>query len=520
MMKRPLLLFLLLGIALLACSSHNEEQPRTGDPVVRVTVDSLGSKAARFKVELMNAGSAWLLARTGRSDTPSAARLKEEGRRFSAGKALYDGLEQDTEYTLFYCAEGEGARFGGVEKLSFKTTSGDLYSWEKDRSGVPFFADMALTYGGLSTRQPAIWTEDRLRAFVTWTDPATGEEKWLFDAFLALEMRTSQPRSYVLGLKDWNDPNLGMLAARQEEASAFLDYWFDPANGFSALDRLVGEAITRIGPPQASIKVIVMMPDIPVHERYNVPESSTTYWGKVGGRQLDFSNAEDRRQAYYWFIDETRRRFSEAAFQSIELGGFYIMSEELASSRPGTGENRQDGWEIKTKAWDDIFPAVSDYIHQFNESVCWIPYRSAPGYRYWTEFGIDYAWMQPNYYWDTFGVNPISSFFSQIATYNLAMELEFDDLMMQNPVDRSASSYTKERNGVTKTETYQDYAKRWRGYIEGMQNASVYGNRQLALYQDTDSFNHLRKSSSMADKDAFNTLCRLIAEDPLKAKNK
>lgn len=526
-MKRPLLLILLLGIALLACSSQNEEQPRVGNPVVRVTVDSLGSKLARFKVELINADKAWLLAKTGRADTPSASALKEEGHSFPSGMAVYDNLEPDTEYTLFYCAEGE--RLGSVDKLTFKTLSGELYSWEKDRTGVPFFADLALLYGGLSGRKPAVWDEDRLKAFVTWTDPETGQEKWLFDAFLALEMRYGYPpHTYGIGLMDWEDKSLGMIAANQADASAFLDYWFTPGTGFPALDKLVGEAIGRIGPPVASIKVIVMMPDISVHERYNVPSSSTTYWGKVDDRQLDFSNAEDRRQAYYWYVDETRRRFSEAGFENIELGGFYIMSEELPSWRSGVGGNGgdyingtlYDGWEVAAKAWDDVFPAVSDYIHQFNESVCWIPYRNAAGYRYWSEFGIDYAWMQPNYYWDTFGVNPISTFFPKIATYNLAMELEFDDLMMQKPVDRSASEYTKERGGVTKTETYQDYAKRWRAYLDGAKNAMVYGHKQLALYQDTDSFNHLHNSSAKADKDAFNTLCKMIAEDPLKAKNK
>ena len=57
------------------------------------------------------------------------------------------------------------------------------------------------------------------------------------------------------------------------------------------------------------------------------------------------------------------------------------------------------------------------------------------------------------------------------------MELEFDDMMMQHPTDRSESEYTKEKDGVTVTETYQDYANRWRGYVEGMQNAPVYYGR-------------------------------------------
>ena len=528
-MHKSLLLTLLLGVSLLACSNQNEPEPRVGNPVVKVTVDSLGSKFARLKIQLVNAESAWLLAQEGRGDVTSAESLKEKGRKFPAGTVIYDGLESDKEFSLYFCAEAQDGRLGAVDKTTFKTASGELYYWERARSGVPFFADMALLYGGITSRNPAYWTEDRLKAFVTWTDPDSGEEKWLFDAFLALEMRTNYPpHAFGIGMKDWEDNSLGMIAANQKDASKFLDYWFAPDNGFPVLEKLVNEATGRIGPPKAPIKVVVMMPDISVHERYNVSTSSTTYWGSLNGRQLDFTSAEDRRQAYYWFIDETRRRFNEADFQNIELGGFYIMSEELASFRSGIGGNggdtingtMYDGWEVVAKAWDDIFPAVSKYIHQFHESVCWIPYRNAAGYRYWTEFGIDYAWMQPNYYWDTFGVNPISSFFPKIATYNLAMELEFDDLMMQKPVDRSASEYTKTRNGVTKTETYEDYAKRWKGYIEGLKGAQVYGNKQLALYQDTDSFNHLRQSSFKADKDAFNELCKLIAEDPLKSKNK
>lgn len=388
---------------------------------------------------------------------------------------------------------------------------------------IPYFADLALIYGG-GARNPMYWDKERLAGHVTWTDPSTGEEKWLFDAFLMLDMRTpdlSDPHALGLGLRDWSNNSIPMKSASKADASAWLDYWFMEDNGFTALDQAVGEAASRIGPAPVSRKVIVMMPDIPAHERYNIYTSSTTYWGSVDGKVLDFSKPEDRLAAYCWFVDEVRARFEKAAFKNIELGGFYIMTEELPSMRSGVGGaggdtvggELRDGWEVEAKAWDDVFPAVSNYIHKKDEAVVWIPYRRAAGFRYWKDFGIDYAYMQPNRFWDTKNVNPMDSFFQQISEYQLNMELEFDDRVMRHPVDASDSSY---KDG----EDYNTYRTRWREYVDGMKRENVYGVKQLAVYMGADSFNHLRSSRDPEEQELFNEFCRLIAEDPLKANNR
>ena len=529
-MNRTLkLLISAIIIATASCGAAKEPEHKA-TPALQMGLDSLGSNFVRLDLRVVNAAKVWLLAAEAQQEVSSAQQVLEQGAEFAPGIQLLEGLEPGREYVIYGCARDESGRLGSLEKIPLKTLSGNLYSWEKARSDIPFFADLALIYGSMRRNNPRYWNKDRLRAFVTWTDPDTKEEKWLFDAFLMLDLKNPEypPRTYMTGALDWDDRSIGMLAATKNDAIGFLDYWFAPDHGFAALDALIGEAASRIGPPKARHKIIVMMPDVSAHERYNVPASSTTYWGAISGRQLDFTSVEDRRRAYYWYIDETRRRFDEAGFANIELGGFYIMTEELPSRRSGEGGRggdrvdgvMLDGWEVAAKAWDDVFPAVSDYIHQYHECLCWIPYRCAAGYRYWKEFGIDYAWMQPNYYWDTFNVNPISSFFQQIASHDLAMELEFDDMMMPSPTDRDPSEYTKVKDGVTKTETWEDYARRWRGYVEGMQSAPVYGRRQIALYSDYDSFNHLKNSRHKSDTDAFNELCRLIAEDPLKEKNR
>ncbi|MBP5488291.1 MAG: DUF4855 domain-containing protein [Bacteroidales bacterium] len=516
-------LFLAIALGLSSCGPEKPAAPTKERPVAKIAVSTVGSTSIGVEIKLVRAEKAWILILRDDDDAPDAATVKAEGTAYPAGKATIGDLKPGRSQILYYTPEGPDGTLGSVSHEAFRTLTLEPYAWEKSRTGIPFFADLALIYGG-GNRNPREWDKARIASHVTWTDPETKEEKWLFDAFLMLEMRTADnvdPRALGIGIKDWYDNSLAMKSAGKADAEAWLDFWFEEGNGFTALDEAVGDAASRIGPPPVAPKVIVMMPDIPAHERYNVMESSTTYWGAVDGRTLNFSNPADRVTAYCWFVDEVRTRFEKAGFRNIELGGFYIMSEEIASMRSGVGGHGgdtidgqlRDGWEVQAKAWDEIFPAVSDYIHLYNEAVVWIPYRCAAGFRYWTDFGIDYAYMQPNRFWDTNNVNPMSTFWGQISTYRLNMELEFDDRLMRNPVDSSDSSYKE-------GETYMTYRGRWREYIDGMQNAEVYGYKQLAVYMGYDSFNHLKASTDYEERAIFNEFCRLIANDPLKSKNK
>lgn len=517
-----ILLSLAAAAMLFACGTDEPSSTPAGKPAANLTVGTAGTTSVEVELKLVNASQAWLAALPETVDAPDAASLKASGTSFGAGKSSLGGLVPGTQYVLYCCPEAQDGTLGSVTGAAFKTMSAEPYVWEKSRSDIPFFADLALIYGG-GSRNPKYWTPERLRSHVSWTDPDTGAEKWLFDAFLMLEGRTPTypPHAFLLGLKDWDDNTKGMLNCTKDDEIDWLDYWFLENNGFVALDQVVGEVAARIGEPPVRRKVIVMMPDLAVHERYNITSASTTYWGEVDGRKLDFSNPADRVAAYCWYVDEVRRRFAEADFANIELGGFYIMTEELPSYRSGIGGAGgdtidgvlYDGWEVEAKAWDQVYPAVSDYVHLYKEAVVWIPYRVAAGYRYWQDFGIDYAYMQPNRFWDTSGVNPMSTFWGQISTYKLNMELEFDDRLMVNPVDAADSDYKE-------GEDYTTYRKRWREYIDGMQNAGVYGSKILAYYMGSDSFNHIRQSSNAEEIAIYNEFCRLVAENPQKANNR
>lgn len=77
------------------------------------------------------------------------------------------------------------------------------------------------------------------------------------------------------------------------------------------------------------------MPDPIIYRKYDDTNESTTYWGSLGGRRMDFAKGADRVAACKWYIDQVRRRFDEGNYQYVELAGFYPISEEIVT--PGDG---------------------------------------------------------------------------------------------------------------------------------------------------------------------------------------
>jgi len=118
---------------------------------------------------------------------------------------------------------------------------------------------------------------------------------------------------------------------------------------------------------------------------------------------MDFAKGADRVAACKWYIDQVRRRFDEGNYQYVELAGFYPISEEIVT--PG------DGYCHELKKSEEVIPQVAEYLHSINQSFCWIPYNRAAGYTKWKEMGIDYAYMQPNHYWDDKGAQAAVTLF-------------------------------------------------------------------------------------------------------------
>ena len=250
----------------------------------------------------------------------------------------------------------------------------------------------------------------------------------------------------------------------------------------------------RLGAPPSKRKVIMVLPDPIIYKVYDGKGNgkgdpgSTVYWGELNGRKMDFSTAEDRIAAYKWYVDEVRRRFDLGNYQYIDLAGFYIISEELVT--PG------DGWNHELKKSDEIIPPLAEYLHAINQSLNWIPYNRAAGYKKWKQLGVDYAYMQPNYFWE--GQKPLSQFFSDVKANGLGMEFEFDEALLEGNADCDT------------------YKKRFREYMSGARLNNVYGTKPLSYYHGTNALYDLSKSTAAKDREFYHEFCRFVLDNPMR----
>lgn len=351
------------------------------------------------------------------------------------------------------------------------------------------FTDMVLCYGGSRHRAVYQWNEDRFSKYVTYTDKS-GKEHWLFDAFLCIEFESaSRPDgnnySYCTGFFK----NKTGESAGKAQWQELIDYWFDPTCNLVALDNAVENAKATLGAPKEKRKVVMVMPDPILYKYFEDVTSSTTYWGKLNGKTLDFNVPADRIAAYEWYIDEVRKGFKAANFKNIELDGFYIVSEDLVTP--------EEGWSYELKKLDLVIPSVSDYIHSFGQKIYWIPYRKAAGYKMGKKFKLDYVWMQPNYLWNG-EKYPLEESMLMIKGADVGMEMEID----ANVLD-----------GMKDSELYR---MRYRKYMQFAKQYGLYGKKPFTYYIGNNAVYDLAVSDKEVDQSMYFDLCDFVVDNPLR----
>lgn len=382
-----------------------------------------------------------------------------------------------------------------------------LYDWEQGRYIQPELSDIALCYGGSALRTSTDWPKERFAEYVSYKD-TSGVEHWLFDSFLALEWRYVDMAEYDPSASDdpLDIPGKYCLTGGHDYRSSpkkgwqyMLDFWFDDDNGFGALDKAVGEAASRMGDPGYRHRIIMFLPDPMINERYNDSSSSSVYWGEVEGRQLDFSKDSDRLAAYRWYIDLARKKFDEkrkaGQYGNIELVGFYILSEDI--------KHPSESWTDYARLYGCI-PALAEYLHKANEYLYWIPYSSAPGRCRGWDLGIDYIWLQPNYY--EHGGGYLDTALDCMINDGLGMEIEFD----RKALYRFNGTYPN-------TSTYRS---RFLSYMSGARSRGLYGERPFTYYMMTDMKQdvllQMRTSSYSKDQELYQQFCAFVSVNPLK----
>ena len=307
----------------------------------------------------------------------------------------------------------------------------------------------------------------------------------------------------------------------------FADYWLAQGGVIDALDQTIANATARIGKPSFKHKIVMTMPDPIMLEYFYNKSSSTTYWGKVYGRQLDFTNTDDQVLAYQWYIDYVREKWAAAAPEHLELAAFYVLSEILVA--------KSSGWNYKYKRWDKILPFVSDYLHSMQYGLYWIPYYQADGYDITNKLGIDYTYLQPNKYWDYPEKQQKkywSWVFNSMLKYGHGMEIEFEGShgeagwsQYEADVPRTSSSILEtvrtnnDAQGTKKGKPNPQAARNkalLREYMSEFKKAGYYGKARIATYSGTNGMWELATSSDQKDKDMYLEYCKFIVENPLR----
>ena len=473
-------------------------------PSISLSFDTIQDREVTISVSKRNAQKAYATLRKLSDSVPEAETIISEGIEEKDGKITITGLRPNTKYVIYGVGIG-GNEYSKIVRLSFTSTL--TYTWETTRTQLLDYADLDLLPGGISNKTPKYWDEDRLQPHVTFIDES-GKEHWLHEAFLFIGGVDDESGS-VLCITDGKN-----ISADQSSWKRFADYWLCEGGTITALDKTIANSISRIGTPSFKHKIVMTMPDPIMLEYFYDKNSSTTYWGAVNGRQLDFTDTDDQVLAYKWYIDYIREQWAMAAPEHLELAGFYILSEILVA--------KANGWNYKYKRWDKIIPYVSDYLHEKKYTLNWIPYYQADGYDMTTQLGIDYTWLQPNKYWDYPEKKQKKSWtwvFSTMNTYGHGMEIEFEGShgepgwsQYEADVARTSSSILEtvrtdnDAQGTAKGKPNPQAARNkqlLRDYMEEFKKAGYYGKARIATYSGTNAMYELATSPDEADRQMY-----------------
>ncbi|MCX6954892.1 MAG: DUF4855 domain-containing protein [Verrucomicrobia bacterium] len=257
-------------------------------------------------------------------------------------------------------------------------------------------ADLVLIYQGGTHRLP--WTSDQLAPYVSFTDPASGREEWLFDGFLFIEFKDGRGHEFARGYKQ--------QSARQEDWQWLLDRAFERDRAIDALDQAIARAVKRGGAPARPRSVVLTLPE-PIYEQKD--------WGALGGRPLDFAQPDDRVAACAWYVKTALARWQALAPRHLTLAGFYWVAENAHHA-------------------DEILPRIAADVHRSGQRFFWIPYWQAAGAAKWSELGFDAAYQQPNHFFNAKVADArLDAACAFARTRGLGLEFECDARAITSP---------------------------------------------------------------------------------------
>lgn len=350
-------------------------------------------------------------------------------------------------------------------------------------SKVTDIDDLALIYIGAQNRPD--WNKELFRPYVehVFSDSTSS---WFFDGFIMLEFRRWN--------KDGVAVNLGESRAQpstQQDWADMLDtqLGLDSDTGCKALDQLIGELLPKLGKPSHKHKVVMSIP------LNNI--KGDWYWGEIDGKTL---TGNDRVKAMKWYIDLLLDRWNKAGFKNIELDGVYWTKEAYVANE------------------DEDFKQITAYAKEKGLLNYWIPYRTALGRDKWRDWGIDVAYLQPNYYFkDERPMEWLDSSIDFAKKHGLGLELEFAGY------DWSYNISTGERRlvppgNIGLYDINPNYYQRLVDYINHFEQQDVFDTKPVAYYTGFQGIYDFVNSSNQRDRDIIDRLARIIKKRHIASK--
>jgi len=333
-----------------------------------------------------------------------------------------------------------------------------VYQWEKERMELLNYNDMVLLYAGGAHRSYS-WDVNYISPYVTYVDE-NGKEHWLFDSFLFLEIHNGNGKTFATGYTK--------TPANQDDWTNLVNHYFQFDRVLGALDKAIDSAIDRIGNPPNKRKIIIGLPE---------PIKNQKDWGSVeNGIRLDFSTDEDRIKACQWYIDYVRIKFNEMKYKNLDLAGFYWIAEEATNTR-------------------SIIKKIGTYLNDLKYTFNWIPYFKSDGYSEWKTLGFNYAYLQPNYFFnESVPTSRLDEACRLALDYDMDMEMEFDDRVLST----------------------KGWGYRLRNYMEAFKKHGIWSSKRLAYYQGGTTLYNLSKSVNEEDRKLYHDFCKFVVEHPKK----
>ncbi len=351
-------------------------------------------------------------------------------------------------FTLVVCSSSN--KISDDEELIFKKEN--LPHEMKNYHEVP--KNLVLIYDGGAHRSIQ-WNSEHFAPYVSTN--INGDEKWLFDGFLFLEIKDGQGRGFASGYEK--------LPARKIEWENLLKNYFKEGNAIKALNDQI-ESVKKGSINNKNFtkrKIVISLPE---------PIPNQVDWGMLDGRPLRFSNKKDRLDACKWYINYAEELFKNSNLENVELVGFYWLAEEATNSR-------------------DLALDVANYIYSKKYDFYWIPYFNSDGYAEWNKLGFNVVYYQPNYFFnESIPYERLQETCDRAQKFQMNLEIQFDERALKNN---------------------KDWGYRLRDYLDVFEKNSVFDSLKVAYYQGGDAFYQLSKSNEPSDIKLHQRLTEVIS---------